>query len=108
VVDLVEDDEGTGGFGLGAVQHRLAGDLRVGHGDTDEGTTVAAVRVLEVGVDRKAHPCSGVGPLALEVVRRGDDGDPVDDAAVHELRGHPQGEGRLTGAGGRHGEEVAR
>ena len=107
VVDLVEDDQGGRGLGAGPVQQRLAGDLGVGEGDAVELGGVPALGVGEVRVDADADPGGGVGPLGLEVLGGGDDGDPLDDAPGQQLGGEAQREGRLAGAGRGDGEEVA-
>ena len=107
VVDLVEDDQRGRGLGAGPVQQRLAGHLGVGERHAVELGAVPALGVGEVRVDADAHPAGGVGPLGLEVLGGGDDGDPPDDPPGQQLGGEAQRVGRLAGAGRGDGEEVA-
>ena len=89
------------------MRERVDRDAGVGHRDAEE---VAGDLALARGVrrvDRDAGPGGGLGPLALEVLGRRDDGDPVDDPAAEQLGGDRQRERRLAGAGRRDGEEVA-
>ena len=58
-----------------------------------------AVRVAETGVEPDAHACGGVGPLALEVIRRGNHDDATNRALLNQHFGNAQREGGLTGAG---------
>ena len=108
VVDLVHDHQRAALLGARPVQQRLHADLRVGQRDSDEPAGMAAVGVLEIGVDRQVHARGGIRPLPLEVLGGAHHGDPVDGPAVHELPGQAQRERRLAGAGRGHGHEVAR
>ncbi|GMA92662.1 hypothetical protein GCM10025869_31910 [Homoserinibacter gongjuensis] len=107
MVYLVEDHEGARRGGEFAMQARPHGDLGVGHDDAVELPRLAAVPVAEARVEADAGSVRGIGPLHLEVLRRGDDRDAIDDAALEELGCQPQREGRLAGAGRRRDEEVA-
>ena len=91
VVDLVEDHQRATALGAVHVQHRVRGDLRVGHGDALEvGRHLAdGVRVLRV--DRDAHAGGRLRPLVLEVLGGADDRDGVDRAVTEELGGRPSG-----------------
>ena len=110
VVDLVEDHQGRRAPRCGArCSSGLRGDRGVG--DRDAVVVVRRAAPLELenaGSMLDADPAGGVGPLRLEVLGGGDHGDRADDAAVEQLGGDPQGEGRLAGARGGDGEEVAR
>ena len=59
-------------------------------------------------VEPYAGPLGRIRPLALEVLGRRDDGDPVDHAPGEQFGGEPQREGGLAGAGRCRGQEVAR
>ena len=58
-------------------------------------------------VDRDPGPGGRLRPLGLEVLGRRDDGDPVDQPPLQQLRGDRQRERRLARPRRRHGEEVA-
>ena len=108
VVDLVEDDEGPPGLGAPPVQRRVSGDLGVRDRDAAEVAAHGPVGVAELGVKRDADLVRRLGPLALEVLGGGDDGDGLDLAPLEQVGSHPQGERGLTGAGRGYGEEVTR
>ena len=106
MVHLVEDDQRLDRGRAGGVQHRLAGDLRVG-GDVALGA--GAHRADGVGQARVQHDArgvGGVGPLQAQVVGRADDDDAGDLAPGEQPRGQRQGEGGLAGAGRRGDQEV--
>ena len=108
MVHLVEHDEGTALLGAPTVQQRVSGHLRVGDGHPEEVPAQSALRVAELGVQGDPGAVSRLRPLPLEVLGRGHHGDGLDHASREQVGGHPQGEGRLAGARGRHGQEVAR
>ncbi len=106
VVDLVEDDQGAGLVGAGAVQVGVGGHLGVGQGDAVEARAERPLGVGVGGVDMDADAGGGLGPLVLEVLSGADDRHLVDVAGAEQLGGHSQREGRLAGPGGGHREEV--
>ncbi len=108
MVHLVEDDEGALVDRQALVDGCLHRDLRVGHRDPVIMPGGRVVPVAERGVEPDADAGGGIRPLRLEVLGRRDHDQPVDDPSAQELTGEPQGEGRLAGARGRRGEEVAR
>ena len=75
VVHLVEDDERRARRRQLAVQRRARRDLGVGHGDAVVVVAVPADAVAELRVEADADPGGGVGPLGLEVLGGGHDGD---------------------------------
>ncbi len=108
VVHLVEDHQRLEPLGADPVRQRVRGDAGVRHGNAD---VVLAGLALLAGVrriDRDPGARRGFGPLRLQVLGGGDDGDPVDDPPRQQLGGHGQREGRLTRTRGRDGEEVLR
>ncbi len=107
VMDLVEDHQGPLGLGTPAVQQRVRGDLGVGHRDAGEVAADGPLAVAEARVQADADPGRRVGPLVLEVLGRRHHGHRVDQPALEQLAGDPEGEGRLAGAGRRDREEVA-
>ena len=109
VVDLVEDDERPGVLGAGPVVEDAGRDAGVGD---DDAVVLAAAAPptapAQAGVELDADLGGGPGPLGLEVLGGTHDDDAPDRTGAEQFGGHPQGEGRLAGSGGRHGEEVAR
>ncbi|MDQ1206918.1 hypothetical protein QE377_003277 [Microbacterium sp. SORGH_AS 862] len=108
VVHLVEDDETALLDGQVLVDGRLDRHLRVRHRDPVVLPSRNGVAVAEMGVEADAHPRRRIRPLGLEVLRRCDHDDAVDDATTQQLAREAQREGRLSGAGGGRGQEVAR
>ena len=106
VVDLVEDDQGAGLVGAGAVQVGVGCHLGVGQGDAVEARAECPLGVGVGGVDMDADAGGGLGPLVLEVLSGADDRHLVDVSGAEQLGGHPQREGRLAGPGGGHRQEV--
>lgn len=106
VVDLVEDHQRLAVLGAHPVPCRVAGHLGVG--DHDPVVLVRGLRigVGELGVQRNADPGGGLGPLALEVFGRDDDGDGLDGALGQQLGDYTQGERGFAGTGGRDCQEI--
>jgi len=95
-------------YRAGRVDGRVRADLGVGDGDAVEVRARHSLRVREIGVDVYAEARRVVRPLALEVLGGAHDGEFVDGPLGDELGGQGEGEGGLAGAGGGHGQEVAR
>ncbi len=108
VVDLVEHHERLAVLGAHAVPARVAGHLCIGDDHAVVLVGVLGGRIAELGVEREADACGGRSPLRLEVLGGDDDGDALDGPVGQQFRGDAQREGRLAGARGRDGEEVAR
>ena len=107
VVHLVEDHERRFLVDEPAVHGCLDRDLRIGDRNPVEVPGVGVLPVAEARIESDAHTGRGVGPLGLQVLGGSDHHDALDHAAPQELGGQTQREGRLAGAGGRRGEEVA-
>ncbi len=107
VVHLVEDDQGPRIHRQALVHLGLDRDLGVGDRDAVILPRGRGVTVGEERIEPDADPRGRLGPLGLEVLGGGHDHDAVDHAAAHELGREAERERRLTGAGGRGGEEVA-
>ena len=80
MVHLVEDDEGAPVFGERAMQSRSRSDLRIGDSHTVKLAAAGAVMVAKGRIETDARAMCSLGPLALEVLGRGHDGDAVDSA----------------------------
>ena len=106
MVYLVEDYQGAPALGHVAVQARPGCDLGVGHHDSVEVLAVPALGIRESRVQPDANAVGGIRPLALEMLRRGDDGNPVDDLAGEQFCSDPECECGLAGTRGGRGEKV--
>ena len=108
MVHLVEDDQRLVVVGPDPHGQRVDRDAGVGDRDADVVLGRLALARGVRRVDRDAGPRTRLGPLELQVLGRGHDDDAVDDAAAEQLGRDGQREGRLAGAGRRHGEVVPR
>ncbi|GAB3872789.1 hypothetical protein GCM10027610_138820 [Dactylosporangium cerinum] len=106
MMDLVEDDQGLSGECSPLVYGGSHADLRIRHYRAVEVRGRVHVGVAESGVEIDPDPGGGVGPLLLQVFGRRDDGEVVDRAVAEQLKGDPQRERRLAGAGRGDGEEI--
>ena len=106
VVNLVKDHQGAVEARAGGVNHRIGGNLRVGDSNPIKVRTRHALRVRERGIYVDPNAPSCLGPLTFEVFGRAHDRNFFNDAGAHELDGNPQGEGRLTRAGGSNRKKI--
>ncbi len=108
VVHLVQDHQGAPVVGARPVQHRVGGHLRVGDRHAAEVAGDRAGAVAERRVQRDAVALRRGGPLRLQVLGGGDDGDRLHGVVGDQFGRHPQRERGLAGARGGHREEVGR
>ena len=102
VVDLVEDDETS--LRQGEERLRTASHLLVGGHDA-VGVGRDEVARLPIGHQVEAETLGGIRPLLLQMTGRGHDHQTARQVG-HRHPGRGQGERRLAGAGGGHGEEI--
>ena len=108
MVDLVEHHQRAPGERAPLVHLRCHADLGVRQHRAVEVGRRVDVGVAEPGVELDPDPSTRRGPLVLEVLGRRHDGDGVDRAVGEQFGRDPQRERRLTGARGRHRQEVRR